>query len=89
MSYDLTAFEALMRASDVRLPSAVQVAFEQAEETLRAIYPEGFDLSEVGRLAWDSLHDDLKPAALDALFYAWWEREQDRKTRNAWGGDDR
>ncbi|MFS4103847.1 hypothetical protein [Streptomyces sp. PD-S100-1] len=55
--------------------------WEDAEDTLRRIFPEGFDICEVGPLAWESLHDDLKPAVLDQLFYAWWEAEQDRKAR--------
>ncbi|MFJ3812222.1 hypothetical protein ACIPWE_38405 [Streptomyces sp. NPDC090073] len=78
---NLTAFELLLRSSDVRLPSAWQAAWEEAENTLRALFPEGYDVLEVGRLAFDSLHDDLKPAAMDALFYGWWEAEQDRKAR--------
>jgi len=28
------------------------------------------------------LADDLKPAALDALIYGWWEAEQDRAARD-------
>ena len=75
---DLTAFELLLRASDVRLPSAWQAAWEEAEATLRDTFPEGYDVLDVGRLAYDSLHDDLKPAALDALVYGWWEAQQDR-----------
>jgi hypothetical protein len=81
MSDDVTRFELLLRASDVRFPSAWQLVWEEAEETLAVLHPEGYDLLEVGRLAFDSLHDDLKPAALDALIYGWWEAEQDRKAR--------
>ncbi|WP_432139733.1 hypothetical protein [Streptomyces sp. bgisy154] len=76
---DLTAFELLLRASDVRLPSAWQAVWAEAEDVLAALHPEGYDVLEVGRLAYDSLHDDLKPAARDALFYGWWEAEQDRQ----------
>jgi hypothetical protein len=94
---DRTEFELLLRRNDVRLPSAWQAAWEEAEATLAAVFPEGYDVLEVGRLAFDSLHDDLKPAALDALFYGWWEAEQDRQdpcrpcgcpkrfNRHAWG----
>ncbi|MFD5798790.1 hypothetical protein ACFWIO_35705 [Streptomyces diastatochromogenes] len=78
---NLTAFELLLRASDVRLPSAWQAAWDEAEDILAIEHPEGYDVTEVGRLAYDSLHDDLKPAARDALFYGWWEAEQDRKAR--------
>ena len=86
---NLTAFELLLRASDVRLPSAWQAAWEEAEDILRIEHPEGYDVTEVGRLAYDSLHDDLKPAARDALFYGWWEAEQDRKDRAAQAGGER
>lgn len=80
---DLTPFESLLRASDVRLPELWQTAWEEAEQTLQAVFPEGYDLLEVGRLAFESLHDDLKPAALDVLVYGWWEAEQDRQARAA------
>lgn len=80
---DLPLFESLLRASDVRLPQLWQTAWEEAEQTLAALFPEGYDLLEVGRLAFDSLHDDLKGEALDALVYGWWEAEQDRKARAA------
>ncbi|MGW5197304.1 hypothetical protein [Streptomyces spiralis] len=83
---DLTAFEEILRSSDVRLPSAWRVAWEEAEATLAKIHPEGFDITEVGRLAYDTLHDDLKPAARDALFCAWWEADQDRQVRSSWDG---
>lgn len=83
---DLTPFDVLMRDNEVRLPPEWQVAFEEAEQTLALVHPEGYDLLEVGRLAFESLHDDLKPAALDALVYGWWETYQDRKARNAWAG---
>lgn len=79
----LPEFESLLRANDVRPPSVWQVMWEGAEETLAAAHPEGYDLLDVGRLAFDSLHDDLKPEALDALIYGWWEAEQDRKARAA------
>ncbi|CUW31712.1 hypothetical protein [Streptomyces reticuli] len=78
---DLTAFELLLRSNGVRLPSAWQAAWDEAEDTLRVLFPEGYDVTEVGRLAYESLHDDLKPAALGALFYGWWEPEQDRQDR--------
>jgi len=83
MSDDLTPFESLLLANNVRLPSAWQTAWEEAEATLQAVFPEGYDVLEVGRLAFESLHDDLKAEALDALVYGWWEAEQDRKARAA------
>jgi len=87
MSDALTPFESLLRASDVRLPHLWQTAWEEAETTLQAVFPEGYDVLEAGRLAFESLHDDLKPVALDALIYGWWEAEQDRAARfEAMGG---
>lgn len=78
---DLTAFEALLRASDVRLPSVWQAAFEMAEAELLEACPWGVDVLDIARAAYDSLSDEDKEAARDQLFYAWWEAEQDRKAR--------
>ena len=78
---DLTRFEQMLRVNGVRPPAVWQVMWEGAEETLAAEHPEGYDVLDVGRLAFESLHDDLKAEALDALIYGWWEAEQDRKTR--------
>ncbi|MFD5579045.1 hypothetical protein [Streptomyces pseudogriseolus] len=79
---DLTRFEFLLRASDVRLPSAWQAVWAEAEEIMRVEHPHGYDVLDVGRLAFESLHDDLKAEALDALIYGWWEAEQDRAARD-------
>lgn len=62
--------------------SAFQAMWNEAEEMLTATHPEGFDVLDIGRTAFDSLPEAEKPAALDALFYAWWEALQsDRETR--------
>jgi hypothetical protein len=82
MSDDRARVEEMLRVNDVRPPVIWQVMWEGAEETLAAEHPEGYDVLDVGRLAFDSLHDDLKPAALDALIYGWWEAEQDRAARD-------
>lgn len=84
---DLTPFEVLIRVNAVRLPSAWQVMWEEAEKTLAATHPEGYDVTDVGRLAFESLHDDLKPAVLDELFYRFWESEQDRQAAARIGGE--
>jgi predicted nucleotide-binding protein (sugar kinase/HSP70/actin superfamily) len=87
MSHDLTAFEALMDANKVVLPNIWQAVFEETEEQLQAACPQGVDLLDVCRAAFDSLPDEkARDAAMDALFYGWWEALQDRKARNAWGG---
>lgn len=67
-----------------RLPqlSAFQAAWNEAEELLRETHPHGFDVLDIGRIAWDCLPEEEKPAALDALFYCWWSSlESDREAR--------
>ncbi|NED31020.1 hypothetical protein [Streptomyces sp. SID8499] len=84
---DLTAFEALLRASDVRLPSVWQAAFDMAEAELSEVCPWGVDVLDIARAAWDCLPDEkARDEALDQLFYAWWEAEQDRKAHGQAGG---
>ncbi|GAA2192834.1 hypothetical protein [Streptomyces bangladeshensis] len=83
---DLTAFELLLRENRIVLPSVWQAAFEETEAQLAEACPWGVDVLDVARAAWDCLPDDLKPAALDALFYGWWEAEQDRQARTEQAG---
>ncbi|MFB7736252.1 hypothetical protein ACFC08_18065 [Streptomyces sp. NPDC056112] len=83
---DLTAFESLLRDGGVRLPSIWQAVFEETQEQLFAACPEGVDLLDVCRAAFDSLPEAARGEAMDALFYGWWENFQDRKAREAWGG---
>ncbi|MBA2951648.1 hypothetical protein H1D24_39315 [Streptomyces sp. PSKA28] len=64
--------------------SAFQVMWNAAEEMLRETHPEGFDVLDIGRVAFDSLPEAEKDGALDALFYTWWEAvEADRAARAA------
>jgi hypothetical protein len=79
---DRARFELMLRVNGVRPPAVWQVMWEGAEETLAAEHPHGYDVLDVGRLAFESLHDDLKAEALDALIYGWWEAEQDRAARD-------
>jgi hypothetical protein len=77
---DLTPFEQIT----AKLPhlSAWQAAFSEAEELLQETYPEGFDVLEIGRIAWDCLPEHERLEALDALFYCWWSALQsDREAR--------
>jgi hypothetical protein len=70
-----------------RLPqlSALQAVWNEAEELLQAAHPEGFDVLEIGRMVWDCLPEGERPAALDALFYCWFEAlMSDREARNTW-----
>jgi hypothetical protein len=67
---DLTPFDEIT----AKLPqlSAFQALWNEAEELLRETHPEGFEVEEIGRIAFDCLPGEEKPAALDALFYCWW-----------------
>ncbi|MEU2566569.1 hypothetical protein [Streptomyces althioticus] len=47
---DLTAFELLLRASDVRLPSAWQAVWAEAEDIMRVEHPHGYDVLDAARL---------------------------------------
>ncbi|MEU1778163.1 hypothetical protein ABZ545_01595 [Streptomyces abikoensis] len=77
---------------DVPMVSPWSTTFDEAEERLRQTRPEGFDVEDIGRMAFDSLPEHERAAALDILFYTYWAaRESDRETR-AWyqstkGGD--
>ncbi|MEV5414771.1 hypothetical protein [Streptomyces albogriseolus] len=80
MSDDLTPFDRIT----ARLPqlSPFQALWNWAEETLAASRLGGFEVEEIGRMAFDCLPDEEKPAALDALFYCWWAAlEADREAR--------
>lgn len=86
-AFDLTPFDVLMRDNAIVLPSVWQAAFEEAEELLLAANPEGVDLLDVGRAAWDCLPPEAREEALDALVYGWWESYQDHKARKAFSGE--
>jgi hypothetical protein len=62
---------------------AFQAVWNEAEEMLRAAHPEGFEVEEIGRIAFDCLPEEEKPAALDALFYCWWTALQSDRERRA------
>lgn len=79
---DLTVFEQITS----KLPhlSPFQAQWNEAEELLAEAHPEGYDVLDIGRIAWDCLPEEEKPAALDALFYCWWSALQsDREQRAA------
>lgn len=66
-----------------------QTMFDAAEEHLRQTQPEGFDVEDIGRLAWQSLPEAERAEALDCLFYTYWAaRESDREqlARHEQGG---
>ncbi|RCH70541.1 hypothetical protein DT019_03355 [Streptomyces sp. SDr-06] len=72
------------------MPSPWQAVWNEAEELLYATRPEGFDVEEIGRVAFDCLPESEKEEALDALFYTYWAAAQaDRETRAAIDGGGR
>lgn len=80
MSDDLTPFDRI--TSHLPQLSAFQASWNEAEELLTVAHPEGFEVEEIGRIAFDCLPEEEKPAALDALFYCWWAAlEADREAR--------
>lgn len=58
--------------SSVTRISAFEALWNEAEEMLREVRPEGFDVLDVGRAAFDSLPESEKEEALDVLFYTFW-----------------
>lgn len=80
MSDDLTPFDRI--TSHLPQLSPFQAVWNEAEEVLAASRLEGFEVEEIGRMAFDCLSEEEKPAALDALFYCWWAAlEADREAR--------
>lgn len=72
-------FDRLM--AQVPMVSPWEAMFTEAEEMLAEAHPEGFDVLDIGREAFDSLPESEKEEALDVLFYAYWSaRELDRET---------
>ncbi|MFB6675551.1 hypothetical protein ACFCWG_24635 [Streptomyces sp. NPDC056390] len=70
--------------SGVPVLSPWQAVWNQAEEILRQVCPEGFTPEDIGRAALDLLPEPEKAAALDALFYTYWSATMaDRETRAA------
>lgn len=53
-----------------------QAVWSETEELLRETHPEGFDVLEIGRIAFDCLPEGERGEALDALFYCWWSTLQ-------------
>ena len=78
---DLTPFDEIT----ARLPhlSPFQTLWNEAEELLAKEHPEGYDVLDIGRIAWDCLPEEEKPAALDALVYCWWTALQSDRERRA------
>lgn len=76
----LTPFDEI--TSSVRSVSPFQTLWNEAEELLLATRPDGFDVEEIGRLAFEELPEAEKADALDELFYVFWTATlADRETR--------
>lgn len=57
-----------------------EAMFIEAEEQLDKLRPEGFEIKEIGRLAWESLPEGERLAALNVLFLTYWSAmESDRE----------
>lgn len=77
----LTPFEQITR----HLPhlSPFQALWNEAEELLADEHPEGYEVEEIGRIAFSCLPEEEREAALDALFYCWWTALQSDRERRA------
>jgi hypothetical protein len=76
MNYDVPdEFDRI--TSKVPVISAWEAMFTEAEEMLHEERPEGFDVLDIGRAAFDSLPESEKGEALDVLFYTYWAARQD------------
>jgi hypothetical protein len=81
----LTPFDEI--TSSVPIVSPFQTMWDAAEDMLRETHPEGFQVEEIGRVAFGSLPESEQAEALDALFYCWWTALQsDREARATQGG---
>lgn len=79
---ELTEFDRI--TSGVPMLTPFRTLWNEAEELLLATRPEGFEVEEMGRLAFEELPDAEKAAALDELFYTYWAATMaDRETRGA------
>lgn len=73
--------------SGVPVVSPFEAMWNEAEEMLRETHPDGFEVEEIGRVAFGSLPDGEKEEALDCLFYTYWAATMaDRETRATQGG---
>lgn len=79
---ELTEFDRI--TASVPMVTPFRALWNEAEELLLATRPEGFEVEEMGRLAFEELPEAEKAAALDELFYTYWAATiADRETRAA------
>jgi hypothetical protein len=81
----LTPFDEI--TSRIPMLSPFQALWNEAEEMLRETRPDGFEVEEIGRIAFEELPAAEKAAALDELFYTYWTGTlADRETHAMWDG---
>lgn len=86
--FSLTQFDEI--TSSIVFVSPWQAMWNEAEEMLREVCPEGFTPEDIGRAAFDSLPESEKAEALDCLFYTFWAATMaDRERAAAEGGGER
>lgn len=77
------AFEDIV--DGIATPTLWQTAFDMAEDQLREINPEGFNVEDIGRRAWDELPPAEKEIALGELFYTYWScLQSDAEEMDRW-----
>lgn len=76
----LDDFDVLMSQNKVPYLTPLEALFDEAEEQLRAERPEGFNVEQIGQLAFSKLPESEKAEALEELLYVFWAaRDSDRK----------
>ncbi|MGW5582817.1 hypothetical protein [Streptomyces sp. NPDC003857] len=79
--------------SEVPMLSPLQAMFAWAEEKLLAERPGGFEVEDIGRLAYRVLPDGEKAQAFDELLYTYWEAFEANRAMQAYreqaGGEQR
>lgn len=64
---------------DIPELSVWEVSFDAAEEDLKETSLDGYEVEDIGCLAWGRLHEDDRKHALNAMFYTYWaETRTDR-----------
>ncbi|MGW7688923.1 hypothetical protein ACWGMA_08515 [Streptomyces asiaticus] len=58
-------------------------AWDESEQRLLVERPQGFHPEDIGRGAFERLHEVWRPAALDVLFYAYYEARKDHPEKLA------
>lgn len=82
---DLTEFDRITSA--VPMLTAFRALWNEAEELLLATRPDGFDVEEIGRMAFEELPEAELDTALGELFYTYWAATMaDRETRTRMDG---